>query len=171
MSTKYTPEELRILNHGFHILARNLFTYGHEIGTFMAVSDKDKAILKVRDSVLEETNELIDDLADLLVRAGKQARVGSYKPEYTYWSFRTETSMLPEYLRELAEDRLKLIRLRNSLGDEGNEGLRKLFDAAIESRAKSIEAFNGVCEGVCEPQEIADADSSLEGKIKVTPGR
>jgi hypothetical protein len=173
MSGSLTVDELDALNLAFHLLARNLFTYSAEIGVFMAITPKDKEILAVRREALEESNDLVDLFSDKIVETGSMPRVGSYEEVYTSWSFRSESSMLPEFLREANAHRNKLISLLNTLTENTDnppaDDVVRLFKQAIASRAESLSRFNALADGVCETATIQEFDTTLGTEIEVDP--
>jgi hypothetical protein len=173
MSETITVDELGALNLGFHLLARNLFTYSAEIGVFMAITDKDKKILAIRMEALEEINELIDFFSDTIVRSGTLPKVGSYEEDYTVWSYKSETAMLPEYLRESNAHRNKFIRLLNTLTANNDnppaQEVVKLFKQAIATRGETLIKMNALVNDVCDPVDIAEFDTSHGDEIEA-PG-
>ena len=131
-----------------------------EIGVFMAISAKDKDIYKARARALEESNDLIDLFSEAIVRCGVVPKVGSYQEDYTLWSYKTESAMLPEYLRESNAHRDKLISLLEILQKEGSPSAEvvKLFQQAIVSRGDTLAELNALTEELCDPVTIQEFD-------------
>lgn len=170
MADTIKNEEMAIVNDALHLLSRNLWVYAAELGVFMVIDDRDRAIRDAREEQMELLFCIIDRFAEISRLNKTEPRIGGFDDRYPYYTYRTERGILPLVLKELTSIRGGLTRLRNqckSTETPNGDEVLETIDDALEWSARAIEAMNALAEGICEPAEIADPEASLEGLIKV----
>ena len=162
--TETKNDALSKLKIAFHILTRNLYTYGNEEGMFHAHGEKDLEIHAVARGVANDLDYVTDDFARAITEKGSTPIVGGYPQIYTAWTFSTERHMLPKYLAETSEQRARLITLRDEClaidGDTEHEVT--LLNRAIHLMSEALDKLNKTADGVCELVTIEDDPASME---------
>lgn len=164
MAENFSADELGALRQSFVMLTRNLFTYGQEGGVFSASNELEKSVTQACTEGLTTVNQLSDRCSDLLNQEHQVAVCGSFKPEYTFWTYRSQTSMLPLYLKELHEHYQSFIKFAEILESQEhspNQGVLDFLKTARQEIANCIHKFNNLAKTHFEITEIDDPNTNL----------